>query len=232
MKTTIWAATITGAMLLAGAGTAQARIVYETFTSAIVVGYDYFGRFGAPNGDLSGKAIEVRYAIDLRAGGKFYRNGAMYDYIGGSLAHLPVVASVKVIIDGVIRSFATDKYTDFSNSGPLGQQDDIIASSGLNTSSGLNNSNYGDETRAAVVSYDTDFVSSNQFGTPIDYIGRGHIRVNDFAGFYASTVDDNPDYFGNAVHVVVTSTPPVPEPAALALFGLGASLLAVARRRR
>ena len=227
MKPTIWTATITGTMLLAGAGTAQAKIIYETFTSTISSGYDNIGRFGAPNADLSGKAIEARYSIDLGAGGYLYHDRAVSGYRGGSLYHLPVIASVAISIANVTRSFAADRNLDFRFYGPLAtaRVDEAYAQSGPPPSLDLF---VGDLTEAYVASRTVDFVPSNRFGAPINYVGDGEILVYDENGLIGLFADSR----GNPVHVTVTSAPSLTaEPAALALLGLGAAVLAAARRR-
>jgi len=74
-----------------------------------------------------------------------------------------------------------------------------------------------------------DFVASRVVGTHVDFTAPGSFYsealVYDNSGFEAHTT-------GNPVHVTVTSSgAAVSEPATLALFGLGAGLLAAMRRR-
>ena len=87
----------------------------------------------------------------------------------------------------------------------------------------------GEVTQSYVFSYTDDFLSSYGPDAHANYTATsssfGYSEAYDSAGFQANTN-------GNPVHVTIgSSATAVPEPAALALLGLGAAVLATAWRR-
>ena len=222
----IGAALLGSALLLGGATGAEATIVYETYTGTIAVGADTAGRFGAPNNDLSGKTLKIQYRFDLNAGGIVYDNGSTtYQYYGGPAYGTPVISTVKVSVDGVSRNFGSSYYSVSDNRKylPAGTYDQVYAYSNDYPQS-------GEYTQSYVYSYTDDFLSSYGPDAHANYTATssksfGYSQAYDSAGFQANTN-------GNPVHVTVgSSATGVPEPAALALFGLGAAVLAATRRR-
>ena len=229
MKTTIWTATITGTMLLAGA--ARGEIVHATYTGTIGFGEDPKGRFGAPSRDISGKTLRLDfYFVDTNAGAV----GRNDEIDGGTAYGTGRIAATTVSVDGVTHSFHTGyKDTIFSYKGLpntyTGANDEISVS---------NTSARGSEgVTAAVISYIQDFLTSPNLGAAVDYTSvapplyydRSSMRAYDPYGFFAAAII--------TIHLTIdayagTLPPdPVPEPAALALLGLGAAVLAATRRR-
>ena len=220
MKTTIWAAAITGAMLLAGAGTAQAKVVRETFSSTINSGFDLQGRFGAISNDLVGKSIQVQFTFDIGSGGivQLYGNYTGI-YREGSFYKTANTAKTVVMINGVTREFHTGYLGLIDNERQSQSQDSINVATHQNDLAIAN-----DEALGAVQSMNDDFLKSIDIGFPIEFTASNVytlVAARDYNGFYADS--------GRApVRIIVSS---VPEPAALALLGLGAALLAAARRQ-
>ena len=230
MKTTIWAATITGAMLLAGAGTAQARIVYETYTGTISDGQDPNGRFGAPTANLTGKTLKIAFRFDLGAGGIVDSDGSTSShYYGGSRYGTPSICSTEVSIEGAKRRFRS------SYSGDTYRWENIPDAGGSVLSElgaqCFDANDQGDFAEALFAS-SADFLGSFELGNHVDFTGD-HLMDGGSYVFFAG------DNFGFAAGVsglarvtVTSSATGVPEPAALALFGLGAGLIAAVRMRR
>jgi len=211
------------ALLLAGVRAAEAKIVYETYTGTISSGYDSNGRFGVPTGDLSGKTLKIQYRFDLNAGGRISSTGATHSqYFGGRGYGTPSISVVKVSVNGVTHGFNSSFSSGFETVKylPYSSYDAVYGESYDPQS--------GDNTGGSVYSSVDDFLSSYGLDARANYTsvnGEGDVHAYDNSGFNAGTS-------GNPVHVTIgSSATAVPEPAALALLGLGAAVLAATRRR-
>ena len=223
---------ISGALSLVCAGTAQAKVIYETFSSNIDNGYDAQGRFGPKYHSLNGDRLTVQYKVDLGAGGVFITNGPnSTEYAGGpgSFMPAPTIMEITVTVNRVSSFFGVgSNYSALFNYRyvPSGGSDSLIVNSHDNGPSFQSITN----TESGVYSNTTDFLMSSAIGAPTNFTslpGDGAILVNDSNGFYALTG------VNSIIHVIVGTTPvSVPAPASLALLGLGAGTIAARRRRR
>jgi len=228
MSTTKRTVLLGGAILWACTGTANATVVYETYTGTIRVGYDTNGRFGAPTGDLRGKTLKLQFRFDLGAGGiSSDRGNAVTSYHGGWVYGTPTVASVKVSVDGVTRDFGAS-YAAYLANFELLPANYYVAGVSATTESYEPDLIY-DYAAAYVYSNVDNFLSSRKLGAPVDYTGS-------IEGSHAAYAYDNSGFGAftesNSVHVTIGTSPVgVTEPAGLALFGLATGLLVAARRR-
>ncbi|QYF94724.1 PEP-CTERM sorting domain-containing protein [Massilia sp. PAMC28688] len=193
-----------------------------TTTGTISYGYDYSGVFGSA--DLTGQSYSLTTMIDPSS----YSNGYGYQdsVVNSQYGSVNAAVTQKVTIGGVTKSYSFDltEYTwghsYLNDSANFNQAYQYV--SGTTT---------GAETLTAyssVYSYANNFLTTLDFAQNMSYTAA----TTDYGYAYFNLIGNRGQtYFQATPSTVSINAADVPEPAPLALFGLGLVALAYARRK-
>jgi PEP-CTERM motif len=223
--------------------------IYEiTYSGTVSLSNDLTGLFGGSGSSLDGSTYLAVYTLDDALPGAGYNNDGFQrlDY-GGSFLSAPSPVSATLTINGITKSimgtYVGTAYLWNESTAPGLLGSDLVANQAYDIFTAGNHSDTAYIVNQIVSLASNEIVTSLNYSDLVNYVVQSNDLLVYSAGYFSFQISDvisgQTIYSQNTIGVLslgavrfATHSAPAPEPASVALLGIGVMGVGVCRRKR